>query len=225
MSVRAQQKRASRARILEAARALFERSGYEAATVRMIAAEAGLSIGGVFSHFTDKLDILFHLRAERLAALTADLDALAPLLRGSTYDRICSIYALIFRYECRQTRLLVDYVGASYGWSAENELANARLYAPMTRLLIEVLDDGVRRGELRAGLEAELVVQMLAASAQRTLRAAFYGGWSAEEASARFDALARLLFQGLEIGPPLGASLGLQLGQVAGERASASPAR
>lgn len=221
MSIREQQKRASRARILAAARDLFQQHGYQATTVRMIAAEAGLSIGGLFSHFVDKLDILFHLRAERLGALMADMEALAPLLRGSTCDRICSIYALIYRYECEQTRLLMEYVGASYGWSLENERSNARLYAPMVDVLRRIISDGVARGDLRDDIDADLAIQVLAAIAQRTHRATFYADEGAEGASARFDAQVRLLFAGLEATP----RAVVQLGQVASERAKTSPAR
>lgn len=45
---------ATRAKVLAAAKALFERGGYEAATIRAIAAEAGCSTGAFFVHWPDK---------------------------------------------------------------------------------------------------------------------------------------------------------------------------
>ncbi|MEO7404543.1 MAG: helix-turn-helix domain-containing protein [Burkholderiales bacterium] len=46
-------------RIREAARALFEERGYEAATMRGIATQAGVGLGAVFSYADDKRDLVF----------------------------------------------------------------------------------------------------------------------------------------------------------------------
>lgn len=47
-------KAATRQRVVEAARLLFEAGGYEAATIRTIASVAGMSTGAVFASFTGK---------------------------------------------------------------------------------------------------------------------------------------------------------------------------
>lgn len=47
-------KAATRQKIVEAARLLFEAGGYEAATIRTIASVAGMSTGAVFASFTGK---------------------------------------------------------------------------------------------------------------------------------------------------------------------------
>jgi AcrR family transcriptional regulator len=49
---------ASRERILEAAMRLFSRLGYEAASIRLIAAEAGVAQGLMYSHFRGKEELL-----------------------------------------------------------------------------------------------------------------------------------------------------------------------
>jgi AcrR family transcriptional regulator len=51
---RQQGKAATRAKVLEAAKALFEDVGYASATIRDIAARAGMSTGAVFASFEDK---------------------------------------------------------------------------------------------------------------------------------------------------------------------------
>lgn len=56
-SPRKQRKARTREKILAAGKALFERDGYKAATIRGIAAEAGMSTGAVFANFTDKDDL------------------------------------------------------------------------------------------------------------------------------------------------------------------------
>ena len=67
MSLRKSQKEATRQRVLDAARELFEAKGFEAATVRDIARMAGVSVGSVFTTFASKGDILSQVMADRLA--------------------------------------------------------------------------------------------------------------------------------------------------------------
>jgi AcrR family transcriptional regulator len=53
----------TRARIIEAAGLVFAEHGFEAATTTMIAREAGLSIGSIYAHFVDKIDIFVEILA------------------------------------------------------------------------------------------------------------------------------------------------------------------
>lgn len=55
--VRTEAKAATRGKVLEAARRCFDAVGYEAATIRDIAARAGLSTGAVFANFAGKADL------------------------------------------------------------------------------------------------------------------------------------------------------------------------
>lgn len=51
---RKEQKAASRAKLMEGARALFAARGYEAVTIRGVAQAIGMSTGAVFSQIPDK---------------------------------------------------------------------------------------------------------------------------------------------------------------------------
>lgn len=64
---REKQKSETRAVILNSAQRLFEEKGFERSTVRMVAADAGVGLGTIFSHFPDKKSLLF-------ATLVGDLD-------------------------------------------------------------------------------------------------------------------------------------------------------
>jgi AcrR family transcriptional regulator len=55
---RAAQKAATRARILDAARAALEAAGYEKTNLRAVAQAAGVSTGAILAHFRDKQDLL-----------------------------------------------------------------------------------------------------------------------------------------------------------------------
>lgn len=48
------QKAATRAKVLAAAKALFDAEGYQAVTIRGLAAAVGMSTGAVFTHWSDK---------------------------------------------------------------------------------------------------------------------------------------------------------------------------
>ncbi|AQA21547.1 bacterial regulatory, tetR family protein [Rhodococcus sp. MTM3W5.2] len=77
-TLRAEQKRATRARLLEAARGLFAGRGYAAVTVDDIAAEVGCSRATFYLHFPGKVDILLAVAGDGMApsalAFYQDLD-------------------------------------------------------------------------------------------------------------------------------------------------------
>jgi AcrR family transcriptional regulator len=75
---RALQKEETRQRILQIARAHFERDGFEGASVRGIAAEAGVAAGTVLLHFADKRDLLHAALFDDLAALIETETAKRP---------------------------------------------------------------------------------------------------------------------------------------------------
>ena len=87
MGVREQQKQATRARVMDAARDLFDHVGYEETTIRAIAEKAGVSVGSVFTTFSSKADILSQVIAERTAALTAELERVTGSVVVNTRDR------------------------------------------------------------------------------------------------------------------------------------------
>src|SRR5687768_16751650 len=71
---RALAKQQTRAKVLAAGRRLFSEQGYEGATIRDIAAAAGMSTGAVFANFTDKSDLFREI-------MTADCEALVEAMR------------------------------------------------------------------------------------------------------------------------------------------------
>src|SRR5689334_20954712 len=66
---RALAKQQTRAKVLSAARRLFSEEGYEGATIRDIAAAAGMSTGAVFANFSDKSDLFREIMLTDMAAL------------------------------------------------------------------------------------------------------------------------------------------------------------
>lgn len=69
-SRRERKKQRNRARILDAARELFQTQGYDATTVDEIAAVADFSRGTVFNYFPTKGHLLYEIAADEMEALT-----------------------------------------------------------------------------------------------------------------------------------------------------------
>ena len=87
MPTRADQKMATRERLLEAAKQLFIAQGYEETTTRQLAQASGVSVGTVFAHFADKpalLRAILHDDIETALArarkeITRDTDAVSAM--------------------------------------------------------------------------------------------------------------------------------------------------
>jgi AcrR family transcriptional regulator len=72
---REDKREANRARILQAARKVFGRRGYHAATIEEIADESGLSNGAVYYNFASKEDLFLELLESWRAELIRDLES------------------------------------------------------------------------------------------------------------------------------------------------------
>ncbi|HXB15231.1 MAG TPA: helix-turn-helix domain-containing protein [Solirubrobacteraceae bacterium] len=72
---REERKAQTRARLLEAAAAVYARRGFDGATLDEVAAEAGFTKGAVYSHFGSKENLLLALsHQQRIAQLTEQLE-------------------------------------------------------------------------------------------------------------------------------------------------------
>lgn len=203
MSTRRHQKEATRARVLEAARELFDSVGYEETTVRGIALRAGVSVGSVFTTFAAKAEILSHVMQERLEGLYVELDRVAPNLRGSTVDRLRSIFAIHYAFEARHTRLFLAHIAAAFDWGLH---ASARPYGRNPRLrelLRDCLTEGRMRGDVHPDADLEQVIDLLMAAYAWTYRLAAWQRADAEAMSGVMDQQIGLIAHGFA-SPPKG---------------------
>ena len=164
MGVREEQKAATREKVLEAARDLFNEIGYDETTIRAIAERAGVSVGSVFTTFASKAEVLSHVMNHRLGELYAEFDRVVPFLRGSTVDRLCSIFAIHYEFETRRVKLFLAHIAASYNPSNDLEVAPFGRNPRLTQMLLDVLRDGVGRGEVREDLDLPLIADTLKAA-------------------------------------------------------------
>jgi AcrR family transcriptional regulator len=121
MSVRRESKFATRAKVLEAARLLFDRDGYEQTTIRGIADEAGVSAGSVFTTFANKAEILGEVVADRLALLGDELRSAIPKMRGSLLDILTEVLMICYRNTQQYPGLIMAMIAQNFIWPPAGE--------------------------------------------------------------------------------------------------------
>jgi AcrR family transcriptional regulator len=197
LGARQERKQATRARVLAAARDLFDEIGYEETTIRMVAQRAEVSVGSVFTTFAGKAELLSHVMGDRVEALQAELEQVTPHLRGPTVDRLRSIMAVHYGFETRKLRLFVAWVAASFTWPHEGGVMPVGRNERFRDMLADALTGGIARGEVRPDADADLFVDTLLAAYVWNYRRAAQDGADAPALIAAMDRQIGLLFDGI----------------------------
>ncbi|MDO9222224.1 MAG: TetR/AcrR family transcriptional regulator [Caulobacter sp.] len=195
--VRETQKQGTRRKVLEAARDLFNEIGYDETTIRAIAERAGVSVGSVFTTFASKSDVLSQVMEDRVDALYGELDRLARHLRGSVVDRISSVFAIHYDFECRRVKLFLAHVAASYSPTLEATTIPYGRNSRFQDMLLDMLAEGVERGEVRRDADLELVLDTLMAAYAWNYRHAAQRRADALAMTAIMERQVVLIFNGL----------------------------
>ncbi len=195
--VRETQKQSTRRKVLEAARDLFNEIGYDETTIRAIAERAGVSVGSVFTTFASKADVLSQVMDDRVDALYSELDRVARHLRGSVVDRVSSVFAIHYDFECRRVKLFLAHVAASFSPTLEPSTIPFGRNARFKGMLVEMIRDGVSRGEVRQDCDHDLVLDTLMAAYAWNYRLAAQKGADAAHMTALMERQVALIFDGL----------------------------
>jgi AcrR family transcriptional regulator len=190
------QREATRNRVLASARELFETQGYEGTTIREIARHAGVSVGSVFTTFASKGEILSQVMQDRLEPLYAELDRVMPHLRGSTADRLRSMFAIHYAQEAQRRRLFLAHIAAAYDWTMP---PTAKPYGNTPRLqdiIRECLLKGVEDGDVDPACDPQEIIDLLMAAYAWTYRLVVKVNASAEELTAAMDRQIGLIAEG-----------------------------
>ena len=190
------QKEATRGRVLAAARELFDTLGYPGTTIREIARHAGVSVGSVCTTFASKGEILSQVMQDRLEPLYAELDRVMPHLRGSTADRLRTMFSIHFAFETTRTRLFLAHIAAAYDWTLP---ATAKPYGNTPRLqevIRECLQKGISEGDVDGGRDLQEVINLLMAAYAWTYRLAITQNADAKVMTAAMDRQIGLIADG-----------------------------
>lgn len=152
---RTEQKATTRAQLLECARAMFARRGFQATTIRAIATEAGVAAGTVIAHFPDKSSLLVAAMLDDLTS--AQQQAFSTLPRRATAERqLLHLAGVFYRYYARNPDLSRTLLKEMWFVPGEWGRALAAGAADFTGQVAELLAAAQRRGELRPEADCAL---------------------------------------------------------------------
>jgi AcrR family transcriptional regulator len=196
---RALAKQQTRLKVLAAARRLFSEEGYEGATIRDIAAAAGMSTGAVFANFSDKSDLFREIMADDMEALsTAMRDAAA---RGrNVEDAVLKVF--MAGYTFYKSRLQLARAAFSVSWDKDGGPTLRGLPSSLAfhDLFAEQLAGAVERGELSQEAEVKLRAQMLFDTYLSNFPQAIFEGWSLDALQTRARDQIRIILAGARRG-------------------------
>lgn len=173
---------ATRARIVEIARSLFARSGYDATSVETVLLESGLSRGALYHHFRDKaalfeavLEAMEAEIAEKLRAASVGIaDPIAAMRAGS------DAWLALSRDQAVKQIVLID-APAVVGWRKWREI-DARFGFGLIKAGLKNLS---KAGRLDAGMVEPLSHVLLASMMELALVVARADNPAAATRSAR----------------------------------------
>ncbi len=195
-SLRAQSKLKTRRRVLESARKLFMERGYEAATIRDIAGDAGLSTGAVFASFVDKTDLFNAVMAEDFQRqVEILLQAQRP--DAATEDALLAIFEAGYRFHGAQLPLLQTAVSLSWSHGLGGEFGDRPSYALALQSLVDVLTRAAERGEIKAVGDLRLAAELLWDAYVANFRRALFDEWTIDRLVERMGGQIRLVLAGL----------------------------
>jgi len=197
LGVRETQKLETRRKVLEAARDLFNEIGYEETTIRAVAERAGVSVGSVFTTFASKADVLSQVMDDRVDALYSELEHVARHMRGSVLDRLCSLFAIHYDFECRRVRLFLAHIAASFSPSLESSTVPYGRNERFKVMIIEMLREGQTKGEVRDDADLDLILDTLMGAYAWNYRLAAAGRADHVVMTGIMERQIRLIFHGL----------------------------
>ena len=190
---RALAKQRTRERVLSAARQLFSERGYEGATIRDIAQAAGMSTGAVFASFADKSELFDEITTADYEVICAQMGEAARA--AATLDEaLLGIFGVAYRFHLEQLPLLRASIAVSWTRSDAAERRNRADIKHIFRLIADVVQRAVDRGELKSGFDGKLLAEITWDVYVANYRRAVFDSWTADALLARLADQIKIIF-------------------------------
>jgi AcrR family transcriptional regulator len=192
---RAAAKARTREKLLESAKRLFMTHGYDGATMRDIANDADLSTGAVFANFADKADLFnevvladFRNQYDRMRDLVPDD---APVA-----ERLLVLLSSAYEFHLSQLPLLQAGISVSWSQGLNGELGDRPARRAVTGFIAEVIENGVTRGELTAGIDSAMAADIIWDCYLGNYRGAMFGDWGLDQLTDRLKSQIEMVLAG-----------------------------
>jgi AcrR family transcriptional regulator len=205
-NLRVQAKARTRQKILDAARRLFAAKGYEAATVRDIAAGAGMSTGAVFANFTGKADVFGEIvladRGASYEIMEAVLDEKLAAKRPDIDDVLVAMFRAGYRFRLGDLPLMQATISASWSPDLGADVRERMAQRPVEGLIAKALRAAIGDGQLAADVDVGLLARMLWDSYLGNFAQAVYDAWPLERLLGQMRAQIRIVLASARSGRP-----------------------
>ena len=169
----------TRQKVLDAARSLFAERGYEPATIRDISKGAGMSTGAVFANFQDKAELFEAVFSEEMEGLLLDIRTAAA--EGRVLDRLSNGLTAGYHRSLDHLPLMQAMVARSWFQPEDADLRSRAFVRPLVEAVAEILQAGVREGELRQDVDLPMLARLIWDVFINNFRFAAYDNWGIEE--------------------------------------------
>lgn len=192
---RAAAKARTREKLLQSAKSLFMTHGYDGATMRDIANDAGLSTGAVFANFADKADLFNEVILSDFQRQYERMTGLVPT-EAPVDERLLNLLASAYEFHLSQLPLLQAGISVSWSQGLNGELGDRPARQAVIGFMAEVIQDGVQRGELRNGFDTQLAAEIVWDCYLGNYRGAVFGGWDLAELKRRLSLQIAMILAG-----------------------------
>jgi len=173
-SRRERRKAQTRRQLLDAARALFVKCGYDATRPQDIAREADVAAGTFYLHFADKRAAFLAFTDEAAEQLMERVRARASATGDFAQGLLHSLEAIIEYSEVHPGVLAAAFADASV--IAAGVPDGASLRDRLAQSLAQALREGMLRGELRRDYDPAVIAHGIVGLVQQGLRFGVHGG-------------------------------------------------
>lgn len=170
----------TRRRVLEAARALFGRHGYDAVTIRMIADAAGVSVGSVFTTLPSKSAVLDAIVMDAAIVQEPLIDAALAQASG-VVARLRAIFVALYAGSDERLALLLQVIANSWIRPPEAEAEVRAALEPLLERIVIELRRARAEGEIDAAADLRLIADTFYAVYIANYRRAAYDAWTVED--------------------------------------------
>lgn len=138
--------------ILEAAEKVFARKGYHEASVAEIAGAADYAAGSIYLYFKGKQELFFAMLERKFQELRSLVEREAGG-EASPIERLRAVIRAVLGFFERNREFLKLYLcySSDFEWNIRDELGKGvfAAYLRYVAVIIELVEEGVRKGELR----------------------------------------------------------------------------
>lgn len=165
-----ERRKATRAKLLEAATCVLARSGFERATLDEIVREAGFSKGAFYVHFESKDDLFWAMLEERIAHQQEVFRGAVDYGKSMDYN-VRMILSAVFGLlgdDALWGSLFMEF----HAHAARNEQVRRRLgsmYEGWRQLIVDILSVSRETGRLRSDADLELMATILVATVEGSI--------------------------------------------------------